>query len=226
MRTRTTSTPEMNRTLALDPSLTDDHIVADVCAGNHAMFEILMLRHGQRLSRLIAGILRNPPEVEDVAQETFARAFAKLPQYGGGGRFCGWLTRIAVHEALGRKRQERRLPVEYWEAYESVEFGAELPVQLGLDPEGSALKKELNAQLRDAIERLPGYFHAVFHLRAIEGLSMRETAEHLGIPPETVKTRFHRAKRLLQEQLREHVPGHRSRTPTGSESPLLQPTAV
>src|ERR1700760_2670874 len=104
MQTTTPSTPEMIRALALDLSLTDDDIVARVCGGEYPIFEVIMLRHRRRLSRAIYGIVRNSVEAEDVVQETFTRAFAKLPQYGGGGRFCGWLTRIAVHEALGRKR--------------------------------------------------------------------------------------------------------------------------
>lgn len=186
--------------------LTDEEIVARVCQGGCAMFESIVRRHGRRLHRMVCSIVRNSVEAEDVVQETFARALATLSQYSGSGRFAGWLTRIAVHEALGRKRQQQRISVEHWESDDGEVSRAVLDVaRSGGDPESCASNKELGKLLERAIAHLPRHFRVVFQLRALEELSTLETARHLGIPPQTVKTRFHRAKLLLREQLSDHL---------------------
>jgi RNA polymerase sigma-70 factor (ECF subfamily) len=186
--------------------LTDEEIVARVCGGDgRAMFELIVHRHGRRLHRMVCGIVRNSVDAEDIVQETFARALAMLPQYSGSGRFVGWLTRIASHEALGRKRQQKRISVEPWESDDGEVAHAALDAaRTGADPESCCSNKELGTLLQRAIARLPRHFRVVFQLRALEELSTLETARHLGIPPQTVKTRFHRAKMLL----RDHLSGH------------------
>jgi RNA polymerase sigma-70 factor (ECF subfamily) len=186
--------------------LSDEEIVARVCQGGRAMFERIVLRHGRRLHRMVCSIVRNSVEAEDVVQETFARALATLSQYSGAGRFAGWLTRIAVHEALGRKRQQQRISVEHWESDDGEVARAVLDIaRSGGDPESSASNRELGTLLERAIAHLPRHFRVVFQLRAVEELSTLETARRLGIPPQTVKTRFHRAKLLLREQLSGHL---------------------
>ncbi|WP_428269772.1 sigma-70 family RNA polymerase sigma factor [Haliangium sp.] len=192
---------------------TDDEIVALVRMGRHAMFEDIVHRHGRLLHRVACRIVRDSAEAEDVVQETFTRALAMLPQYSGSGRFVGWLTRIAVHEALGRKRQQKRIDA----GHRVGDDGQVLAVTLaatprGTDPESCASNSQLGALLGHAIERLPSHFRAVFELRAVEELSTLETAARLGIPPQTVKTRFHRAKRLLRSQLSHHYHGRRRAT--------------
>jgi RNA polymerase sigma-70 factor, ECF subfamily len=185
--------------------LTDEEIVARVCLGGRAVFESIVRRHGRRLHRMVCSIVRNSVEAEDIVQETFTRALATLSQYSGSGRFAGWLTRIAVHEALGRKRQQQRISVEHWESEDGEVSRAVLDVaRRGGDPESCASNKELGTLLERAIARLPRHFRVVFQLRALEELSTLETARHLGIPPQTVKTRFHRAKLLLRDQLSDH----------------------
>lgn len=186
--------------------LTDEEIVAHVCRGERALFERIVHRHGRRLHRVVCSIVRNTVEAEDVVQETFARALAMLPQYSGSGRFVGWLMRIAVHEALGRKRQQKRLCIEHWESDDGEVAHAALDAaQTGADPESCCSNKELGTLLQRAIARLPRHFRVVFQLRALEELTTLETARHLGIPPQTVKTRFHRAKLLLRDHLSDHL---------------------
>jgi RNA polymerase sigma-70 factor, ECF subfamily len=186
--------------------LTDEEIVAHVCRGERALFERIVHRHGRRLHRVVCSIVRNTVEAEDVVQETFARALAMLPQYSGSGRFVGWLMRIAVHEALGRKRQQKRLCIEHWESDDGEVAHAALDAaQTGADPESCCSNKELGTLLQRAIARLPRHFRVVFQLRALEELTTLETAQHLGIPPQTVKTRFHRAKLLLREHLSDQL---------------------
>jgi RNA polymerase sigma-70 factor (ECF subfamily) len=187
--------------------LTDEEIVARVCRGEErGMFKLIVHRHGRRLHRMVCSIVRNSVDAEDIVQETFARALAMLPQYSGSGRFVGWLMRIASHEALGRKRQQKRLSAEPWESDDGEVSHAVLDAaRAGADPESCCSNKELGTLLQRAIARLPRHFRVVFQLRALEELSTLETARYLGIPPQTVKTRFHRAKMLLREQLSDHL---------------------
>jgi len=89
--------------------LQDEEVVRRVLAGETAMFEILMRRYNQRLYRVARVILRNDGEAEDVMQDAYVRAYQHLDQFAGKAAFATWLTRIAVHEALARKRRRERL---------------------------------------------------------------------------------------------------------------------
>src|ERR1700746_3797287 len=88
--------------------LSNEEVVARVLAGETGMFEIVMRRHNQRLYRVARAILRNDGEAEDVMQDAYVRAYEHLDQFAGRAKFSTWLTRIAVHEALARKRRRPR----------------------------------------------------------------------------------------------------------------------
>ncbi len=175
----------------------DEEIVARVCAGERQLFELLMRRHNQRLFRVVRAILRRDDEAEDVMQDAYVRAYDHLSEFRGDARFATWLTRIAVHEALARTRRERR--------FESLESRAEdlpaMSIDLATTPEDQASDVEIRAVLERAIDALPDEFRLVFVMRAVQELSGAETAECLGIPEETVKTRLHRARKRLQENM-------------------------
>src|SRR5689334_24939676 len=89
--------------------LQDEEVVARVLAGETALFEILMRRYNQRLYRVSRVILRNDGEAEDVMQDAYVRAYEHLVQFAGKAAFSTWLTRIAIHEALARKRRRGRM---------------------------------------------------------------------------------------------------------------------
>lgn len=171
----------------------DEQVVARVRGGEVAAFELLMRRYNQRLYRVVRSILTNPADVDDVLQETYVRAFSHLDQFLGRARFSTWLTRIAVNEALHRRRRQARVSElgDRADALPAAEPG----------PEHGAATAELRALLEASIDRLPEEFRAVFMLRDVEGLSIADTAEALTIPPDTVKTRLHRARRRLQHDL-------------------------
>ena len=95
--------------LPVAQELQDEEVVRRVLAGDTAMFEILMRRYNQRLYRVARVILRNDGEAEDVMQDAYVRAYQHLDQFAGKAAFSTWLTRIAVHEALARKRRRERL---------------------------------------------------------------------------------------------------------------------
>ena len=187
------------------PGLSDYGLVERVRAGDAAAFELIMRRHNRRLFRLARSVLRNGAEAEDVVQETYVRAFAKLDDFRGPEGFSAWLARIAYNEALGRVRGRDRV-VSLHDYVSDGDGDAdvrriETMTSHHPDPEHLTGNGELRRMLEDAIDALPDDFRAVFVLRAVEGMSVAETADALSIPPETVKTRFHRARHRLQETL-------------------------
>ncbi len=182
-----------------DP-MPDEEVVRRVRAGEAALFEILMRRYNPRLYRVARAILRDDAEAEDVMQQAYVNAWAHLDQFAERASFGTWLTRIAVHEALGRLR--RRAPLARMDAmtepeeWEAKTFRAKSP-----DPEREAFTGELRRLLEGAIDSLPSAYRSVFVLREVEGLSTAETAQCLDINEDTAKTRLHRARRMLREQL-------------------------
>ena len=187
------------------PALTDYGLVERVRAGDAAAFELIMRRHNRRLFRLARSVLRNGAEAEDVVQETYVRAFAKLDDFKGPDGFSAWLARIAYNEALGRVRGWGRVVSLHDHVSDGNGDGDVRSVETMTsphpDPERLSGHAELRRMLEAAIDALPDDFRAVFVLRAVEGMSVAETAEALAIPSETVKTRFHRARHRLQETL-------------------------
>ena len=163
----------------------------------------LTRRYNRRLFRLARSVLRNDAEAEDVVQEAWVRAFTALNGFRGDAAFSTWLTRIALNEALGRRRRQR--PTVDWETYGDVASEAEIinfPVSAMVsDPERTMARSEIRDVLERSIDELPDAFRAVFVARIVEGMTVEETAELFALKPETVKTRLHRARSLLREGL-------------------------
>lgn len=178
----------------------DEQIVERVLAGEIALYEILMRRYNQRLYRVAVSILRNDTEAEDVMQEAYVRAYTHLKQFAGESKFSTWLTKIAAHEALSRLRKRGRT--------EDLDLILETNVHVMAnvhkttrDPETQAYDEELKVVMERAIAALPDTYRSVFVLRAVEGLNVAETAACLDLSPEAVKTRFHRGRSLLRQDL-------------------------
>lgn len=172
-------------------------IVARVIAGEAALFEVLMRRHNRRVYRAARAILRSEADAEDAMQEAYVTAFQHLAELQGRAKFSTWLVRIAVNAALQRLRRTR--------AAASIDDAdleeATMAKGPGRSPEEEASDGEVRAVLEETIDGLPPAFRAVFVLRAVEEMSGPETAEALGIPEETVRTRLHRARSLLREEV-------------------------
>jgi RNA polymerase sigma-70 factor, ECF subfamily len=185
--------------------LGDEDLVGLARRGERAAFREIMQRYNRRLYRIARSVLRDDSEAEDVVQEAYLRAFAHLDRFRGEARFSTWLTRIALNEALGRLRQRR--PFVDLAAIDAINDQGEAHViflpsarQDG-DPEAAAARAEVQRLLERAVDRLPDPFRVVFVLRDMEEMSVAETASHLGLRPETVRTRLHRARRLLRQSL-------------------------
>jgi RNA polymerase sigma-70 factor (ECF subfamily) len=157
-----------------------------------------MRRYNRLLFRLARGIVRDDDEARDVVQSAYVRAYYHLAQFRGPAGFKAWLARIAVNEALGRARGAPTL-------VEAQQHVLTLPDLVESEPENAVAGRDLLRILQAAIDRLPEEFRQVFMLRGVEQLSIAETAELLDIKPATVKTRFHRARRMLQELLQRKV---------------------
>jgi RNA polymerase sigma-70 factor (ECF subfamily) len=158
-------------------------------------------RHNRLLFRVARGILHDDSEAEDVVQETYVRAFTHLKGFRGDSALATWLTRIAMNEALGRLRRQR--PTTDLAVFEREDHGDRgqvliFPTPSTANPEEEAARAELRVVLEHAVDDLPDGFRLVFILRDIQGLTTEETATQLSLRLETVKTRLHRARRLLR----------------------------
>lgn len=180
--------------------LSDIEVVERVRAGDTALFEVLMRRYNQRLYRVARSILGNDAEAEDVMQEAYVRAYRHLDQFAGRSAFATWLTKIAAYEALARARRSSRFEV-LDSLPESEEPHVAAFASESRDPERRMFDLEVKTLLEKSIDRLPRDYRAVFALREIEGMDTAETAECLGVSVEVVKTRLHRARALIREDL-------------------------
>src|SRR5690349_15659602 len=179
--------------------LRDEEVVARVLAGETALFEILMRRYNQRLYRVSRVILRNDGEAEDVMQDAYVRAYEHLNQFAGKAAFSTWLTRIAIHEALARKRRRGRL-----EELDAMPMNGEsMSIMKSSDPspEAGTAASQARELLENAIEQLPENYRTVVVMREVEEMSVADTAITLGVTEAVVKTRLHRAHAMLRKEL-------------------------
>jgi RNA polymerase sigma-70 factor (ECF subfamily) len=178
----------------------DETVIKRIREGDTRAYEIIMRRYNQRLFRAARSILKDNDAAQDAVQEAYISASLKLDSYAPTGSFGAWLTRITVNEALMIKRKPDN----------RVADGNNPDAQDGVaaahaDPVEAVANRELASLIEIAIDRLPDEFRRVFMLRAVQQLSVKETADSLSIPLATVKTRFHRARNLMQEQLNHHI---------------------
>jgi RNA polymerase sigma-70 factor (ECF subfamily) len=185
----------------------DAELVRRAIARDEAAVRDIIKANNRRLYRLARGILRNDGEAEDVVQETYVRAFTHLGDFRGDSSLSTWLSRIAMNEALGRLRRERpgveisTLPQGTLEA-QIIRFPL---VSATDDPEKSMAQREIQHVVEAAIDELPEPFRIVFITRVVEGMNIEETAELLDLKPETVKTRLHRARTMLRENVENKI---------------------
>ena len=191
-------------TVAQDQAITDEEVLARVLEGEVEIFEVLMRRYNQRLFRVSRSIVKTNEDAEDVVQETYVRAYFHLADFEGRSKFSTWLTKIAVHEALAKRRRLQRYSSTVPFGDENGNYFDRLAAR-DRDPEGVVVNKELGTILENAVDSLPDSYRSVFVLRQIEGMDTADTAEHLGLGQEAVKTRLHRARSLLRRRLKERL---------------------
>jgi RNA polymerase sigma-70 factor, ECF subfamily len=170
--------------------------------GDMAALELLLKRHTTLIFRVAMHILGLPEDAEDVVQESFLKAFQHLQHFEERARFSTWLTRIAVNEALTKLRSSRRVTtVSIHEETDESTTMADKVADWRPNPEQLYNRAELREILRQALASLPHSYRVVFLLRDVEGLSILETAEMLGLCVANVKARLFRARLKLRKFL-------------------------
>ncbi|MER8529108.1 RNA polymerase sigma factor [Mesorhizobium sp. M0814] len=193
----------MPAALTATPAASGDmQLVGRALARDGDAFRTIIKTHNQRLYRIARGVVRNDSEAEDIVQEAYVSAFAHLEAFRGDASLATWLSRIVINEALGRLRKRRRMVAmpENPQA-EIIRF----PLNPSDDPERTMAQRQILELVERATDSLPDVYRMVFVARVIEGLSIEETAELLGVRPETIKTRLHRARALVRKALDDQI---------------------
>jgi len=188
----------------VDPRDDDLAIARRIAAGDRAAFIELMRRHNRRLYRLARATLRDDAEAEDALQEAYLAAYRSIAKFRGDANLATWLSRLVLNECLGRLRKSaRRQNVIPMVAGED-DMATTTP-DVREVPEQAFARAQMRTLIERKLDALPEDFRTVFVLRAVEELSVEETAACLGIPEATVRSRHFRARSLLRESLAREI---------------------
>jgi RNA polymerase sigma-70 factor (ECF subfamily) len=202
----------MSEHLRADPDPSDEAVASSgddmaiarrIGAGDRTSFDLLMRRYNRRLYRLARAAMRDDAEAEDALQEAYLSAFRSIGQFRGNSTLATWLSRMVLNECLGRLRKSARR-----QNLIPMVTSDEMNLIAGDDenvPEKALVRSEVRALIERKLDELPEDFRTVFVLRAVEELSVEETAECLGIPEATVRSRHFRARSLLREALAREI---------------------
>ncbi len=188
-------------------------LVERLRVGDAAALEALMERYASRVYRLAHGILRNAADAEEVVQDVFLTLFQKIHTFEGRSALASWIYRVTTNAALIKRRGRKadrevsidaRLPTFLPDGHRVGE-GALLRADWSQTPEADLLSQETRAILERAIDELPVLYRTVLVLRDVEGLSSEEVAEIVGDSVSAVKSRLHRARMALREELTRHL---------------------
>ena len=200
----------MTKATPLPPnsSDTDLMLVERTVAGDQKAFELLVIKYQRRIERLIGRMVRDVDLVEDIAQETFIRAYRALAQFRGDAQFYTWLYRIAVNTAKKALMDLKRDPLVSQSALrggsddEDETSAVENELTSSETPETILAAKEIAATVNSAMEALPEELRQAVTLREIEGLSYEEIAEVMNCPIGTVRSRIFRAREAISAKVK------------------------
>ncbi len=188
-----------------DQRETDAELVERVQRGDKRAFELLVAKYQRRVERLLSRLIRDPSEIEDVAQEAFIKAYRALPQFRGDSAFYTWLYRIAVNTAKNYLVSQGRRPKPFADTQtdeDGESFDAADVVEDINTPDAVLHSRQVAEVVNAAIESLPLDLRTAITLREIEGLSYEEIAQAMDCPIGTVRSRIFRAREAVAEQLR------------------------
>ncbi|MFT3821381.1 MAG: RNA polymerase sigma factor [Rubrivivax sp.] len=184
------------------PTDDDAALAAEACRGDAAAFERIMRRHNRLLFRTARGIVADDADAQDVVQETYLRAFQRLGGFRGGAALGTWLARIAINVALDVLRRRGRV------VSLADDEADDMRPSTDPTPEVAAERAQMQRLLQAAIDSLPPIYRSVFILRAVQELSVDETADCLGLSADAVRQRHLRARALLRDALGARVEAH------------------
>jgi RNA polymerase sigma-70 factor, ECF subfamily len=199
----------------VDQAEADSAILGRLRTGDAAALEVLMSRYASRAYRLAFGITRNQADAEEVVQDVFLSIFRKHESFEGRASLGSWIYRIVANAALNKRRGKRAevetsldqmLPTFKPDGHREGDRAWVL-ADWSRNPEAELESAESRAVVSRALERLPDHYRAVIMLRDIEGISNEEVAEALAESVASVKSRLHRARMALREELTRHFHG-------------------
>jgi RNA polymerase sigma-70 factor (ECF subfamily) len=184
----------------------DAMLVERTVAGDQRAFELLVIKYERRIQRLIGRMVRDVDLVEDIAQETFIRAYRALGQFRGDAQFYTWLYRIAVNTAKKFLMDLKRNPTVSENFFKSADDDETSPVENELTspetPEAVLASKEIAQMVNSAMDALPEELRQAITLREIEGLTYEEIADAMSCPIGTVRSRIFRARDAISQKIR------------------------
>ena len=182
----------------------DQQLVLRAQGGDKRAFELLVIKYQRKLGRLLSRFVRDPTEVDDVAQEAFIKAYRALPTFRGDSAFYTWLYRIAINTAKNYLvATGRRAPTSTGVDIEDAEnFEDAEQLRDTSTPESEYEGKEIAGVVNQAMDALPDDLRTAITLREIEGLSYEEIANVMNCPIGTVRSRIFRAREAIATELR------------------------
>jgi RNA polymerase sigma-70 factor (ECF subfamily) len=192
-------------------SRTDAELVLSLQAGDARAFETIMRRHNRLMFRTARGIVRDDAEAQDVVQEAYLRAFTSIASWRGEAALSTWLARIAINVAIAMQRKRGRWisldDMQQGERDHEPEAAMNDPHKPDAGPEQQAARTQMRELLEHAVTALPEIYRSVFMLRAVEEMSVEQTADALAVSQDVVKTRYLRARAMLRAALGTEVGG-------------------
>jgi RNA polymerase sigma-70 factor (ECF subfamily) len=199
-------TEQIPTEISAKPPESDLLLVERSVAGDHKAFELLVIKYQRRIQRLIGRMVRDVDLVEDIAQETFIRAYRALAQFRGDAQFYTWLYRIAVNTAKKALMDMKRDPTVSENAFKSADDDETSMLENELTssetPDAVLASKEIAEMVNSAMEALPEELRQAITLREIEGLSYEEISEAMNCPIGTVRSRIFRAREAISERIK------------------------
>ncbi len=182
----------------------DAELVARVQRGDKQAFNLLVIKYQRKILRLLSRMIRDPADLEDVAQEAFIKAYRALPQFRGESAFYTWLYRIAINTARNwlssvgkRPSAPNAIESEDGETFNETDSLSDIST-----PESMVASREIAETVNAAIEELPEELRNAIVLREIEGMSYEDIAQTMGCPIGTVRSRIFRAREAIAKRLR------------------------
>lgn len=182
----------------------DAELVARVQRGDKQAFDLLVLKYQRKIMRLLSRMIRDPGEIEDVAQEAFIKAYRALPQFRGESAFYTWLYRIAINTARNWLAQNNRRPStpSAQENEDGETFDATDNLTDSSNPESEMASRQIADTVNKAINDLPEELRNAIVMREIDGMSYEDIAESMSCPIGTVRSRIFRAREAIATRLR------------------------